>query len=53
LQREGVISHVVASYEAVPLLADYAPRVNPQQIKNALIFAKKRRALKKSSPKAG
>ena len=38
LQREGVISHVVASYEAVPLLADYAPRVNPQQIKNALIF---------------
>ena len=26
------------SYEAVPLLAEYAPRVNPQQIKNALIF---------------
>ena len=38
LQREGVISHVIASYEAVPLLAEYAPRVNPQQIKNALIF---------------
>jgi class 3 adenylate cyclase len=38
LQREGVLSHVVASYEAVPLLAEYAPRVNPQQIKNALIF---------------
>ena len=30
--------HVIASYEAVPLLAEYAPRVNPQQIKNALIF---------------
>jgi class 3 adenylate cyclase len=29
---------VVASYETVPLLAEYAPRVNPQQIKNALIF---------------
>jgi hypothetical protein len=28
---------VVASYEAVPLLAEYAPRVNPQQLKNALI----------------
>ena len=38
LQRQGVLSHVVASYEAVPLLAEYAPRVNPQQIKNALIF---------------
>jgi hypothetical protein len=37
LQREGVLSQVVASYEAVPLLAEYAPRVNPQQIKNALI----------------
>ncbi len=38
LQREGVLSYVVASYEAVPLLAEYAPRVNPQQIKNALIY---------------
>ncbi|MGA7574102.1 MAG: hypothetical protein WBV31_16370 [Terriglobales bacterium] len=38
LQRQGVLAHVVASYEAVPLLAEYAPRVNPQQIKNALIF---------------
>jgi hypothetical protein len=38
LQRENILAHVVASYEAVPLLAEYAPRVNPQQIKNALIF---------------
>jgi hypothetical protein len=38
LQREGVLAHVVASYEAVPLLAEYAPRVNPQQIKGALLF---------------
>jgi hypothetical protein len=38
LQREGVLAYVVASYEAVPLLAEYAPRVNPQQIKNALIY---------------
>src|ERR1022692_1988880 len=37
LQREGVLSHAVSSYEAVPLLGDYAPLVNPQQIKNALI----------------
>ncbi len=38
LQRQDVLAHVVASYEAVPLLSDYAPKVNPQQIKNALIF---------------
>ncbi len=38
LQREGVLGHVVASYETVPLLAEYAPRVNPQQIKGALLF---------------
>jgi len=38
LRRDDVLSSVIASYEAVPLLADYAPRVNPQQIKNALIF---------------
>ena len=37
LQRESILQHVVASYEAVPLLADYAPRVNPQQLKHALI----------------
>jgi class 3 adenylate cyclase len=37
LQREGILAHVVASYEAVPLLSEYAPRVNPQQIKNALV----------------
>jgi class 3 adenylate cyclase len=38
LQREGMMQHVVASYEAVPLLPEYAHRVNPQQLKNALIF---------------
>ncbi len=37
LQREDILSSVIASYEAVPLLGEYAPRVNPQQIKNALI----------------
>lgn len=37
LQREGVLQHVIASYEAVPLLPEYARRVNPQQLKNALI----------------
>src|SRR5205085_9604073 len=32
-----MLTHVLASYEAVALLNDYAPRVNPQQLKNALI----------------
>jgi hypothetical protein len=36
LQKENVLSHVIASYEAVALLSEYA-RVNPQQLKNALI----------------
>jgi len=37
LQREGALQYVIASYEAVPLLAEYSSRVNPQQLKNALI----------------
>jgi hypothetical protein len=47
LQREGILSHVVASYEAVPLLAEYAPRVNPQQLKNALIFSEEAERVEK------
>jgi hypothetical protein len=43
LEREGVMSNVVASYEAVPLLAQYSPPINPQQIKNALISREERR----------
>jgi hypothetical protein len=38
LQREGVLPYIVASYEAVPLLPEYSPTVNPQQLKNALVF---------------
>ena len=37
LEREGVMENVVASYEVVPLLSEYAPPINPQQLKNALI----------------
>jgi hypothetical protein len=47
LQREGILSHVVASYEAVPLLGEYAPRVNPQQLKNALIFSEEAERVEK------
>ncbi|MGB8116655.1 MAG: hypothetical protein WCF22_22945 [Candidatus Sulfotelmatobacter sp.] len=37
LEDEQVIECVIASYNTVPLLSEYAPRINPQQLKNALI----------------
>ncbi|MGO9084236.1 MAG: hypothetical protein ACLQBK_03345 [Candidatus Sulfotelmatobacter sp.] len=37
LEDERVMENVIASYNVVPLLSEYAPRVNPQQLKNALI----------------
>jgi len=37
LEDERVMENVIASYYVVPLLSEYAPRVNPQQLKNALI----------------
>ena len=37
LEKENVMQHVIASYEVVPLLAQYSPPINPQQLKNALI----------------
>jgi hypothetical protein len=37
LQKENVLPRIMASYEAVALLGEYTPRVNPQQLKNALI----------------
>lgn len=37
LEDENVMDNVIASYHVVPLLSEYAPRINPQQLKNALI----------------
>jgi class 3 adenylate cyclase len=37
LEDEQVMECVIASYYTVPLLAEYAPLINPQQLKNALI----------------
>jgi len=42
LERENVIQHVIASYEVVPLLPEYSPPINPQQLKNALISKSER-----------
>jgi class 3 adenylate cyclase len=37
LEDEHIIEYVIASYCVVPLLSEYAPRVNPQQLKSALV----------------
>jgi class 3 adenylate cyclase len=37
LQDAKVMEHVIASYEVVPLLSEYSPRINPQQLKNGLV----------------
>jgi hypothetical protein len=37
LEDERVMENVIASYHVVPLLNEYAPRINPQQLKSALI----------------
>lgn len=37
LEDAEVLEHVVASYEVVPLLSEYCPRINAQQLKNGLI----------------
>ena len=42
LERYNVLEHVIASYEVVPLLGEYAPTINPQQLKNALISKSER-----------
>jgi len=36
LEDERVMENAIASYYVVPLLSEYAPRINPQQLKNAL-----------------
>jgi hypothetical protein len=43
LEREGVMGNVIASYETVPLLTQYSPPINPQQMKNALISREERK----------
>jgi hypothetical protein len=43
LEKENVIGSVIASYETVPLLVQYSPPINPQQLKNALISREERK----------
>ncbi len=37
LEQENIMQHVLASYEAAPLLNEYCPPIHPQQLKHALI----------------
>ena len=37
LEDAKVLDNIVASYEVVPLLAEYSPRINAQQLKNGLV----------------
>ena len=47
LEREKLMDYVIASYETVPLLAEYSPRINAQQLKNALISREERERVEK------
>jgi len=47
LDREKLLEHVIASYEVAPLLAEYSPRINAQQLKNALISREERGRVEK------
>lgn len=42
LEADGVMGHVIGAYEVVPLLAEYSPPINAQQLKNALISRSER-----------
>jgi hypothetical protein len=42
LERDGVMDYVIAAYEVVPLLSEYSPLINPQQLKNCLISKSER-----------
>lgn len=43
LEGQNVMQHVIASYEAVPLLGQYSPPINAQQLKNAIISRTERK----------
>ncbi len=37
LEEHGMMQHVIAAYQVVPILPEYSPPINAQQLKNALI----------------
>ncbi len=47
LEKEKLMEHVIASYEVVPLLAEYSPRINAQQLKHSLLSREERDRVEK------
>ena len=47
LEREKLLDLVVAAYEVVPLLPEFTPLLDPQQLKYALVFRKERERVEK------
>jgi hypothetical protein len=47
LESSKVMDYVIASYEVVPLLGEYSPPLNAQQLKNALISRGERARVEK------
>jgi hypothetical protein len=47
LEREKLMDYVIASYEVVPLLAEYSPRINAQQLKHGLLSREERERVEK------
>ena len=47
LESEKLIDYVIASYEVVPLLAEYSPRINAQQLKHSLLSREERDRVEK------
>ena len=42
LDRMGVLDHVIAAYETAPILGEYSPVINAQQLKAALVVKSER-----------
>lgn len=42
LEQEGALDQVIASYEIPALLQEYSPPINPQQLKQALVWREER-----------
>ncbi|MBV9574947.1 MAG: hypothetical protein JOY93_12915 [Acidobacteriales bacterium] len=53
LEHEKVMELVIASYEVVPLLAEYSPRINGHQLKNALVSREERERVERLIGEAG
>lgn len=47
LERERLLDLAVAAYEVVPLLQEFTPLLDPQQLKYALVFRKERERVEK------